>query len=116
VLSKINEAPVTPRKASLRVAHASACPNASKTALDSTGRGSGCSCEPSFYTFHRDRDGRVVKGPRVKDRRVAERALTKDQFGIDDGRVGVSQPKRVTFSEWADEFEAQVSKRVNVAS
>jgi integrase len=112
VLSKTKEAPMTPRKASLRVAHASACPNASKTALDSIGRGSGCTCEPSFYTFHRDREGRPVKGPRVKDRRVAERALTKEQFAIDEGRAGIAQPKRVTFGEWADRFEEQVSKRV----
>jgi integrase len=103
---------MTPRKASLRVAHASACPNASKTALDSTGRGSGCTCEPSYYVFSRDRQGRPEKTPRVKDRRVAERALTKKQFEIDEGRAGIAQPKRITFNEWANRFEEQVSKRV----
>ena len=104
---------MTPRKASLRVAHQARCANSSKTALSSVGRGSGCTCEPSYYTFARDRDGRPVKGPRVKDRRVADRALNKAQVAIDEGRVGVARPTVVTFAEWADEFERQVSKRVD---
>lgn len=100
---------MTPRKASLRVAHQGSCPNANATALDSL---KGCKCSPSFYTLHRGRDGRAIKGPRVKDRRVAERALTAVQFEIDEGRVGQRRPSQRTFSEWADEFERITESRV----
>lgn len=104
---------MSPRKASLRVAHQGSCPNATKTALDSVGRGSGCTCSPSYYTFRRLRDGSVEKGPRIKDRRVADRALTKVQSEIDEGRVGVARPKNSAFSEWADEFERITQARVD---
>jgi len=104
---------MTPRKASLRVAHQRGCANASRTALESVGRGSGCTCSPSYYTFRRLRDGGVEKGPRIKDRRVAERALTAVQFEIDEGRVGISRPKNPPFAEWADEFEQITQARVD---
>ena len=65
---------MTPRTASLRVAHQGTCPNATKTALTSAGRASGCKCAPSFYTFHRNRDGKPEKGSRIKSRQVADRA------------------------------------------
>jgi integrase len=103
---------MTPRKASLRVAHQRDCANASKTALSSVGRGSGCTCSPSYYTFRRLRDGSVDKGPRVKDRRVAERKLTEVQFEIDEGRVGLRRPKHPPFAEWADEWEKITESRV----
>ena len=95
---------MSPRKASLRVAHQRSCPNATKTALSSVGRGSGCACSPSYYVFSRDRDGRPVKGARVRDRQTAERALSVAQREIDEGRVGITKPKNITFSDWADEF------------
>lgn len=104
---------MTPRKASLRVAHQRGCANASKTALDSVGRGSGCSCSPSYYVFHRDREGKPVKGERVKDRRVAGRALTAKQFEIDERRLGLARPKNPAFTEWADEFERITEGRVD---
>ena len=97
---------MSPRKASLRVAHARSCPNVSKTALSSVGRGSGCACAPSYYVFSRDRDGRPVKRARVKDRKTAERALAAAQREIDEGRVGIAKPKNITFSEWADDLRA----------
>lgn len=103
---------MTPRKASLRVAHQAGCANANRTSLESVGRGSGCSCSPAYYTFSRTRSGAVVKGPRVKDRRVAERALTAAQHAIDEGRVGLSRRKIVTFHAWADEFERITAGRV----
>src|SRR5438128_12627973 len=96
---------MTPRTASLRVAHQKGCANENRSALNSTGRGSGCTCSPSYYTFQRRRDGTVEKGERVKTLDVARRALTKAQVAIDERRVGVSRPKDVTFREWADEFE-----------
>ena len=65
---------MTPRKASLRVAHQGSCPHANATTLASL---KGCRCSPSFYTFHRGRDGKPVKGERVKDRKTAERSLNR---------------------------------------
>src|SRR5216684_615878 len=97
---------MTPRTASLRVAHQGTCPNATKTALTSAGRASGCKCAPSFYTFHRNRDGKPEKGSRIKSRQVADRALRKLQVEIDESRVGQSRPKELTFNEWADKYEA----------
>jgi hypothetical protein len=49
---------------SVRVAHSKKCANASKTSLNSVGRGSGCTCQPSYYTFHR-RDITLGGGPGV---------------------------------------------------
>jgi integrase len=92
---------MTPRKASLRVAHQAHCPHASKTSLDSL---KGCKCSPSYYVLNRRPDGTIEKGPRVKDRQVAERALRKVQVSIDEGRVGQSKPKDKTFSVWAAEY------------
>ena len=103
---------MSPRKASLRVAHARSCPNATKTALSSVGKASGCTCTPSYYVFSRDRDGRSVKGARVKDRKTAERALVAAQREIDEGRVGIAKPKNITFSEWADVFEEILDTRI----
>lgn len=94
---------MTPRRASLRVAHQASCPRAGKTTIESL---KGCKCKPgpSYYTFHRGRDGRPVKGPRVRDRQIADRALRKLQVGIDDGRVGNVTAADRTFKEWADEY------------
>jgi integrase len=103
---------MTPRTASLRVAHQAACPNKTLTTLESVGRGSGCTCKPSYYTFHRNRTGDSVKGSRVKSRQVADRALRKLQVEIDERRVGQSRPKDKTFNEWADEFERITEGRV----
>jgi integrase len=104
---------MTPRTASLRVAHQGVCPNATKTALTSVGRASGCKCEPSFYTFHRNRDGKPEKGSRIKSRQVADRALRKLQVEIDERRVGQTRRKELTFGEWADEFDRHTEARVN---
>jgi integrase len=104
---------MTPRTASLRVAHQAKCSNATQTTLTSVGRGSGCNCSPSYYTFHRNRNGDPVKGSRVKSRQVADRALRKLQVEIDERRVGQSRPKELTFGEWADEFERHTEARVN---
>jgi integrase len=103
---------MTPRTASLRVAHQASCPNATKTALTSVGRGSGCKCEPSFYTFHRNRDGKPEKGARIKTRQVADRALRKLKVEIDEKRVGQSRPKELTFNEWADDYETIIEGRI----
>src|SRR5437868_2424548 len=98
---------MTPRRASLRVAHQAGCPNATKTSIDSL---KGCKCKPSYFTFHRGRDGRAVKGARVKDRQVAERALRKVQVTIDEDRTDQARPKNETFDEWADEYLTIIEK------
>jgi integrase len=103
---------MSPRKASLRVAHSRSCPNVTKTAVSSVGRASGCTCTPSYYVFSRDRDGRPVKGARVKDRKTAERALAAAQREIDEGRVGIAKPLSISFSDWADEFERILDGRI----
>lgn len=94
---------MTPRRANLRVAHQASCPNASQTSIASV---KGCKCKPgpSYYTFHRGRDGRPVKGPRVQDRQVADRALRKLQVALDEGRVGQAKRADKTFDEWAAEY------------
>jgi integrase len=86
------------------VAHRRDCPNANRTALDSL---EGCRCKPSYYTHHRDRLGKPVKGPRVRDRQVADRALRKLLVALDEGSVGIASPtiaRRRTFNDWADEY------------
>src|SRR3954447_23849137 len=100
---------MTPRKASLRVGHQTKCPNANATTLASL---KGCKCSPSYYTFQRGADGKIIKGERVKDRKVAERALNKLQVEIDENRVGLRRPSRLTFGEWADQFERITERRV----
>jgi integrase len=91
------------RSASLRVAHARGCAHEQRTALTSL---RGCTCSPSFYTSHRGSDGRPVKGPRLKDRRTADRALRKLQVAIDEGRADVGRTEKISFNEWADRYEA----------
>ena len=107
---------MSPRKASLRVAHQRSCPNATKTALSSIGKGSGCACPPSYYVFSRDREGRPAKGARVKDRKTAERALAAAQREIDDGRVGIAKPKNITFADWADSSSGSSTRGLPRAS
>ena len=89
---------------SLRVAHRKDCANATKTALDSL---AGCTCKPSYYTLHRDRSGRPVKGSRLRDRRVAERARTALQADLDAGRIGIRQERNIDFTTWANTWLEQ---------
>jgi integrase len=101
---------------SRRVAHQKGCANATKTALSSVGRGSGCTCQPSYYTFQRTDTGGVAKGPRVKNRQAADRALTAAQRELDENRVGVAPRPVVTFDEWADDFETILDQRVRAGT
>jgi integrase len=102
---------MTPRKASLRVAHQAQCPHANKTALDSL---RGCKCSPSYYVTHRDASGATVKSARVKDRRVADKLLRAKQVEIDEGRVGVVPERNVTFPEWVDEYLDDLDRRPGI--
>ena len=104
------------RIVALRVAHSTKCPNENKSALTSVGRGSGCTCQPSYYTFQRTPAGGVAKGPRVKDRQTADRMLTAAQAELDAHRGGVAPRPVVTFNEWADEFEKITDQRVTAGT
>jgi integrase len=106
---------MTPRKASLRVAHQAGCKHATKTSLDSL---KGCTCKPgpSYYTHQRGTDGKAIKGPRVKDRQVAERSLRKMQVGIDEGRTGQAKRTEKAFRAWADEYLAIIEAHGRKAS
>lgn len=73
------------RRASLRVAHSSKCAIPNATTLESASKTAGCTCQPSYFTFHRARDGRVVKGERVHDKQSGQRMLTKVQHELDSG-------------------------------
>jgi integrase len=103
---------MNPRTVSVQVAHESDCPNAGKTSLKTIGRGSGCKCEPSYYTFQRLPNGKVQKGARVKDRKTAEQAANVARVELDQGRAGVARPKQVLFTAWADEYEEILRGRV----
>lgn len=78
----------------------------------------GCTCRggPSYYTFHRDRSGRSVKGPRVRNLRTAEAALRKLQVEIDEGRVGWTQTRNIAFPDWVEEYEQLLERRVRSGS
>ena len=105
---------MSPRTASLQVAHQRDCPNESKTSLSSVGSGSGCKCKPRYYTFHRDERGRRIKGNRIGDRRVAEKELRKIQVEIDEGRTNFLRSRSsLTLPDWVDRYlEEIVGRRV----
>jgi integrase len=103
---------MSPRTASLRVAHQGHCPNATKTALTSISRGSGCKCDPSYYTFRRTTSGKVEKGKRVKTREVADQALNKLRVQIDEKRADISKPTACSFDQWADLYEKILEGRI----
>jgi integrase len=99
------------RSASIRVAHQRSCPNYTRTSLDSVGKASGCTCRaPSYFTAYRDSSGRTVKGPRVTDRQVADRALRKLQVAIDEERADVVRSEKVSFNEWAARYAAIIEQ------
>lgn len=102
---------MTPQRASLRVAHLRACANSGRSSLESL---DGCTCRggASYYTFFRDRTGRTIKGPRVKNRRVADTSLRELQVEIDKGRVGWTEERNTEFPDWVDEYEAILERRI----
>lgn len=100
--------PRAERKASLRAAHSRTCPNVNQSALSSVGSGSKCSCKPRFYTFHRGPDGRAVKGERVLNRQVADRALRALQVKLDEGGADVRRPDARSVREWCATFVDEI--------
>jgi integrase len=100
---------VSPRRASLRVAHQLKCPKSGSTSLNSL---KGCRCQPSYYVFQRDRDGRPVKSKRVRDKRTAETMLRDAQRDIDEGRSGLKRQVDIDFNAWAAKYEEIIEDRV----
>ena len=98
-----------PRTATLRVAHKASCEHATKTSLESL---DDCTCKPAYYTFHRDKLGNPVKGPRVGDRQIADRALRKVLVELDENRaeVGPRRRKTMTFDEWATAYLVNIEE------
>jgi integrase len=95
---------MTARTASLRVAHQKGCPNKTSSAAKSTGRGSGCTCSPKWFTVYRGPDGKQVKSQRRDKRADAQADLNSVRVDIDRGRGVSSALKTLTFSEWADQW------------
>jgi integrase len=112
---------MTARTASLQVSHSSWCPNRTKTALESVDKSCrSARCQPRYFTLHRGEgaDGRPTKirGARVSDRQVADKALRKLQVQIDEQRAGIVREKDSTFREWANEFKRISQQRVDSGS
>src|SRR3954470_6570049 len=107
---------MTPRTASLRVAHQRKCANANQTALESI---KGCTCESgkrAFYVTWRDRSGATRKSARVRDRREAEKFLRAKQVEIDQGRIGTAPDRNLDFPDWADKYLEILEQRPGVKS
>lgn len=107
---------MTPRTASLRVAHQRKCANASRTAPESV---KGCTCDPgkrAYYVTWRDRSGATRKSPRVRDRREAEKFLRAQQVKIDQGRIGTEPDRNQDFPDWADAYIEILEQRPGVKS
>jgi integrase len=87
--------------ASLHVRHARAC--SSRLGWAKPDDGAGCTCQPTFYVIVRD--GRRTHRERVgRNRKQAERALTKTQSQEDDDAF--TPIGNVRFDEWADRYLA----------
>jgi integrase len=105
---------MTPRTASLRVAHQRKCAHGGQTAPESV---KGCTCDPggrSYYVQWRDRSGATRKSPRVKDRREAEKFLRAKQVEIDQGRIGTEPERNIEFPAWVDQYLAILEQRPGV--
>ncbi|HEY0416486.1 MAG TPA: hypothetical protein VGC78_08875, partial [Gaiellaceae bacterium] len=64
----------------------------------------------------RGHDGKVKKGARIKDRRVAEKVLRELQVEIDKGRAGYQEERNMAFPQWAAEFLRQTQQKVDNGS
>ncbi len=107
---------MTPRTASLRVAHQRKCANATQTAPESV---KGCTCDKgkrAYYVQWRDRGGATRKSARVRDRREVEKFLRSKQVEIDQGRIGTEPERNQDFPEWADAYLAILEQRPGVKS
>lgn len=105
---------MSPRTASLRVAHQRKCAHASQTSLDSI---KGCTCDKgkrAYYVLWRDRSGATRKSPRLRDRREAEKLLRAQQVELDQGRAGTAPERNIEFPAWIDEYEQILEQRPGI--
>ena len=73
----------------------------------------GCTCSPSYYVVVRE-GGKLHRERVGRNRKVAERALTKRQAAEDDGSF-VPQ-KAIRFDEWADRWLAGLERKPNTVN
>ena len=95
--------------ASLQARHSRTC-ELGKAWTPFNGAAHGCTCPdgPTYYVVVRE-GGRVHRERAGKNRRQAQRALTKIQSTVDDGEFR-PQPN-VTFSTWADRWLASLERK-----
>ena len=95
--------------ASLQARHSRTC-ELGKAWTPFTGAAHGCTCPdgPTYYVVVRE-GGRVHRERAGKNRRQAQRVLTKIQSTVDDGEFR-PQPN-VTFSTWADRWLASLERK-----
>ena len=93
--------------ASLQARHTRVCATGKPwtTFADAT---DGCTCSPSYYVVVRE-GGKLHRERVGRNRKVAERALTKRQAAEDDGSF-VPQ-KAIRFDEWADRWLAGLERK-----
>ena len=97
-------------KVSVRVAHQRGCANETRTATDSVGRGSGCTCKPSYYTLYRDKLGRATKGQAGSRPEGGGAVRDRAAGAVDAKRLGLHRTEEVTFSEWVDRWRAGLER------
>jgi integrase len=105
---------MTPRTASLRVAHQRKCAHASQTSLESL---RGCTCDKgkrAYYVSWRDRSGATRKSPRIRDRREAEKLFRAKQVELDQGRAGTAPARTIAFPDWVDEYQEILASRPGI--
>lgn len=85
--------------ASLQVRHSRSC--ATGKPWTPSDKLDGCTCYPTFYVVVRE-GTKVHREKAGKNRKQAERALTKAQGQEDDGSYRA--PKNIRFEKWADEW------------
>ena len=92
--------------ASLQARHSKAC------ALGDTFRAAdnteGCTCRPALFVFVRQ-DGKTHKHRAGRNRKLAERLLTKFQHQEDEGEYEAQ--KNVRFGEWADRWLKSLERK-----
>jgi hypothetical protein len=97
--------------ASLRARHSRACklgrPWTAPTALE------GCSCEPVYYVAIRD-GGRLLWERAGKNRKDAQRALTKVQSQVDEGEYRAQ--RNIRFDAWSREWIKGLERKPSTVS
>lgn len=94
--------------ASLQLRHSRSC--AAGKAWSPVDQEIGCDCQPTFYVVVRQGSKRHAEKA-GKNRKNAERALTKLQSQEDEGAY--TPQKRIRFSAWADQWLASLERKAS---